>query len=78
MPEPERRDLVKPIDRVTDDLRRRIDAGEWEPGKAIPSTGELADHYGVSRALAGKAIRRLVGEGKLRTVARWGAFVAER
>jgi len=65
-----------PIERVTEDLRRRIDAGEWEPGEALPSTAALADHYGVSRALVGKAIKALTAEGKLVTRPRWGTFVS--
>jgi GntR family transcriptional regulator len=64
-----------PIERVTADLRRRIESGEWAPGEGLPSTGELADEYDVSRATVGKAIKRLTGEGKLRTVPRWGTFM---
>ena len=60
------------------DLRRRIVAGEWQPGEAIPSTAELAEHYDVSRAVAGKAVKALAAEGLLVTRPRWGSFVAER
>ena len=67
-----------PIERVTGDLRRRIDGGEWQPGEALPSTAVLADHYDVSRALVGNAIKALTAEGKLVTRPRWGTFVAER
>jgi GntR family transcriptional regulator len=69
------RELRLPIERVTEDLRRRIDAGEWKPGEALPSTAELAEHYEVSRALTGKAIKTLAAEGKLVTRPRWGAFI---
>jgi DNA-binding GntR family transcriptional regulator len=65
-----------PIERVTEDLRRRIEAGEWQPGEALPSTASLADHYDVSRAVAGKAIKALAAQGKLVTRPRWGSFVA--
>ncbi len=64
-----------PVEKVTEDLRRRIDAGEWEPGEQLPSTAALADHYEVSRALVGKVIQALAGEGKLVTRPRWGAFM---
>ncbi|MFF7147433.1 GntR family transcriptional regulator [Streptomyces griseoaurantiacus] len=33
--------------RIAGDLRRRIDAGEWLPGDALPSRAELAAELGV-------------------------------
>ncbi len=63
---------------VADALRQRIDRGEWLPGEALPSVTELAEAYGVASSTAGRAIRVLVGEGKLATVKGWGTFVAER
>jgi GntR family transcriptional regulator len=77
MPEPpEPCDYQLPIERVTAELRRRIEAGEWKPGQRIPSTGELAEQYDVSRALAGNAIKQLTADGLLVTRRRWGTFVA--
>jgi GntR family transcriptional regulator len=63
---------------VADALRERLDRGEWLPGEALPSVTELAKAYEVSSSTAGRAIRVLVGEGKLTTVKGWGTFVAER
>ena len=70
------RDHQLPSERVTADLRRRIDAGEWRPGEALPSVTDLSAAYRVSRATVSKALRVLVDEGKLVTRARWGTFVA--
>jgi GntR family transcriptional regulator len=33
--------------RIADDIRRRITAGEWRPGQALPSRAELAAAYHV-------------------------------
>lgn len=63
---------------VADALRERIDYGEWLPGEALPSVADLAETYEVSSSTAGRAVKVLVGEGKLTTVKGWGTFVAER
>jgi GntR family transcriptional regulator len=69
------RQAEPPTERVANDLRRRVKAGEWEPGEVLPTVSELAEHYGVSRSSAGKAVRVLVGEGTLASRARWAVFV---
>ncbi len=61
---------------VAADLRRRIEADEWEVDEALPSTAALADHYEVSQSTVTRALRTLVGEGLVRTVPRWGTFRA--
>lgn len=66
-----------PHERVTADLRRRLEAGEWEPGEALPTVSELAGEYGVSRATVSKSIKVLTAEGLLVTRERWGTFRAE-
>ena len=45
--------------RVEADLRRRLEAGEWASGEALPSVAGLASHYGVARGTVAKALRRL-------------------
>lgn len=67
-----------PSERVTDDLRARVEGGEWQPGEALPTVSELAASYSVSRATVAKAVRVLVDEGLLVTRARWGTFVSTR
>jgi GntR family transcriptional regulator len=65
-----------PSDRVLADLRRRIEAGEWASGEALPAVAALAGHYGVSRGAVSRALRRLADDGLVRTVPRWGTFRA--
>jgi GntR family transcriptional regulator len=65
-----------PSDRVLADLRRRIKAGEWGHGEALPAVARLADDYGVSRGAVSRALRLLADEGLVRIVPRWGTFRA--
>ena len=39
-----------------------LEAGEWRPGEAIPSEGELAARFGVSQGTARKAIDALAAD----------------
>jgi DNA-binding GntR family transcriptional regulator len=66
----------RPGERVIADLRRRIDAGEWGHGDALPTVATLAGHYDVSTATVAKALRTLRDEGLVRIVPRWGTFRA--
>jgi len=66
----------RPGERVAADLRRRIAAGEWETGEALPAVAELAGHYEVSKATITRVMRSLAGEGLVRVVPRWGTFRA--
>ncbi len=65
-----------PHERVTEDMRRRLGAGEWESGEALPTVAQLAEHYHVSPATVTKAIRPLVAAGLIVTRERWGMFRA--
>lgn len=65
-----------PSRRITDDLRRRIAAGEWESGQQLPSNAELAQHYGSTRRTVSKALRVLEAEGLVEIQANWGTFRA--
>ncbi len=69
------REAIPPWRKVADDLRRRIQSGEFPPGALLPSASALSDEYGVSPTTAGKAVRALVAEGLAETVRGWGAFV---
>jgi DNA-binding GntR family transcriptional regulator len=60
-----------PHQRVEADLRRRLGAGEWEPGTALPSTEQLAGHYGVAKGTVTRALRDLAAEGLVHTIPRW-------
>jgi GntR family transcriptional regulator len=63
-----------PSRRVEADLRRRVDAGEWASGEALPSIAALAEHYVTSRATVAKAMRRLADDGLVEIVPQWGTF----
>ena len=64
----------RPYEIVAADLRRRIAAGEWQPGEALPTVAVLADHYSVSKATVTRVLRILADEGLVRVVPRWGTF----
>lgn len=63
-----------PSRRVERDLRRRIAAGEWAPGQALPAIAALAGEYGVSRATVAKALHRIAGDGEVEVIPQWGVF----
>jgi DNA-binding GntR family transcriptional regulator len=66
---------VPPWRQVADDLRRRIESGEFPPGAPVPSAAALSAEYGVSRSTAAKAVTALKDEGLIVTVRGWGAFI---
>lgn len=61
---------------IADDLRRRLDAGEWRSGERFPGTVALAAEYDVSQSTAVRAVGTLVAAGRLRKVIPHGFFVA--
>jgi GntR family transcriptional regulator len=63
-----------PSRRAEADLRRRLGAGEWQPGDRLPSVAELAAHYGIARNTILKALRRIEGDGLIEIVPNWGTF----
>ena len=66
-----------PSQRVEQDLRARLAASEWQPGQQLPTTRELASHYGVSGRTVSKVLARLAGDGLVVVVANWGTFRSE-
>ena len=71
-----RADVLTLPDRLAQDLRRRLSAGEWTPGQAIPAETSLAGTYEVSRNTIREAISRLVTEGLLRIQRGVGTIVS--
>jgi DNA-binding GntR family transcriptional regulator len=69
-----RRGPQRPSETVAADLRRRIEAGEWDVDEALPTTAALAEHYRVSQSTITRVLRNLAAEGLVRTVPRWGTF----
>ncbi|MFE6308321.1 GntR family transcriptional regulator [Nocardiopsis sp. NPDC057823] len=50
-------------ERIAEDLRRRIRAGETEPGEPLPGEAELADGYGEALPAVRRALGLLRAEG---------------
>lgn len=63
-----------PSVRVEADLRRRLDAGEWDHGQALPTVTRLAQEYSVGKGTINKVLRILASEGLVRIVPSWGTF----
>lgn len=64
--------------RIADDLRERLEAGEFAPGARLPSEPELARALGVSRSSLRAAIALLEADGLVRRMQGSGTFVMER
>jgi DNA-binding FadR family transcriptional regulator len=69
---------AKAADRLADQLRQRIFAGEWRTGDILPTERELVEHSGLSRASVREALRILGGEGLISTRAGRGGGSAVR
>jgi GntR family transcriptional regulator len=65
-----------PSVRVERDLRRRLDAGEWDHGQALPTVARLAQEYQVGKGTINKVLRTLADEGLVHIVRSWGTFRA--
>lgn len=61
---------------IKDFLIRSLEEGEWGPGDAIPSEGELAARFNVSQGTVRKAIDEMVVENMLVRRQGKGTFVA--
>lgn len=56
-------------------LRGKIERGELQPGKRLPSEKTLAQEYGVSQSTCRKALALLRDSGHVRTHQGWGSEV---
>lgn len=61
---------------IKDFLIRSLEEGEWGPGDAIPSEGELASRFSVSQGTVRKAIDEMAAENLLVRRQGKGTFVA--
>lgn len=61
---------------IKDFMIRSLEAGEWRPGDAIPSEGELAVRFNVSQGTVRKAIDEMASENLLVRRQGKGTFVA--
>lgn len=70
---------ARPIQvRIADDIRLKIDAGEYAPGTRLPTLDELAASYLCSLAAARGAVELLRQQGLVVTKQGRGSFVRER
>jgi GntR family transcriptional regulator len=60
---------------IADDLRQRIESGEFAPNAPVPTEGELGDEYDASRNTIREAVRVLVQQRRLETRQGQGTFV---
>jgi GntR family transcriptional regulator len=72
----EANDPRTPSVQIADDLRARIEGGEFGPNAKLPSIRELASQYGVAPMTAQGALQRLRDEGRVYSSGR-GHFVGE-
>lgn len=63
---------------LADALRARMRSGAYPPGSRLPSRRELMTEFGTSSATLQKAFDRLAAQGYVTTVAKHGAYVADR
>lgn len=70
-----RRRAGKLSEHVADDLRSRLEQGEWTVNEKLPTEFELAEHYGVSRATVRTALHALDRQGLTMTSHGVGTFV---
>lgn len=63
--------------RIMDDLRRRIAAGEWKPGERLPTQEQLAVEYRTSLQPVKAALKLLEVTGVVIGQQGKGVFVSE-
>src|SRR5260370_2346714 len=63
---------------VIDELRRRIESGEYPPGSLLPSEHEVRDECEIARATVVRALRVLRQDGWIETQQGKGSFVRGR
>ncbi|MEV8630708.1 winged helix-turn-helix domain-containing protein [Streptosporangium sp. NPDC051023] len=64
-------------EQVLAEMRRRIQAGDYKPGRPIPGEPRMAEEFGIARRTARKVINALIAEGLVYTVKNIGTFVAD-
>lgn len=64
--------------RVADEIRSRIQRGDYPPGRKLPSFDELGGEFNASLAAVRKGIDLLKQQGLIVTVQGLGTFVRER
>ncbi len=60
---------------IADDLRERVNRGEWARGARLPSRAQFAKEYGVGRNVTQRAVDLLIAEGLLEGRAGSGTYL---
>lgn len=60
---------------IADELRSQVEAGQWGPGRLLPSEAELSAAYDASRVTVRKALESLRAEGLVDARQGFGWFV---
>ncbi|MFE6401738.1 GntR family transcriptional regulator [Streptomyces alboflavus] len=63
---------------IADQLRKKIESGEYLPGSVLPSERELIETYGISSATASKVTGLLKSTGLVESQVGRGVFVRRR
>jgi GntR family transcriptional regulator len=63
---------------VIDELRRRIESGEYAPGSLLPSEHQLSEEFHIARPTVVRALRVLRQDGWIETQQGKGSFVRGR
>lgn len=63
---------------LIEEIRRRIESGEYPPGSLMPSEHQLSDEFQVTRATVVRALRVLRADGWIETHQGKGSFVRGR
>ncbi|MEV4375036.1 winged helix-turn-helix domain-containing protein [Nonomuraea sp. NPDC049637] len=63
---------------VYEDIKGKIESGEFAPGDQVPSVLRLQQIYGIATATGQKVHRALRNDGLIRTEPGMGSFVVPR
>lgn len=69
--------MVAPHQQLVAILKARIERGDYQPGRAIPSVAQLIQEFELGRDTVRKAIKAMSDEGILVVIAGRGAYVVE-
>lgn len=61
---------------VLNEVRRRIRAGEYQPGHPIPGEPRLAEEFRIARGTARRVINELLQAGEVYSIHGKGTFVS--
>ena len=70
-----KRDAVPLYHQLRELLSEKIESGEWQPGRQLPSEPDLAREFGVSRATVRQAMQLLESQGLVERIQGKGTFV---